>query len=265
MNSTWNAAFTWVQSKVTSSWVGGVCPKLIGRCPKECLWCHLMERQMYSVCLHVHTCAGQGCVGVCSMVKSDSSPSCSANRILTVSRTLLYLSLMKRTEPLLSRAVRGLPDQPCAHMCNTCCTMCACPLEKILSRYKNVKLTTHSCLINKDSVAKIYGCIYWAPMFSTWRCRTGQFVFYKYAFRAWAKILRECKVRIETSQRASSCVRRHMQAALNQSCIKIILGWGNAASRSALGRSLQCQWWGAVGLSANWLECGPYVAGIPGM
>lgn len=101
---------------------------------------------MYFVCLHVHTCTGQGCVGVCSMVKSDRSQSCSANRILTVSRTSLYLSPLKRTEPLLSRAVRGLPDQPCAHMCNTCCTMCACPLEKVLSHYKNVKLTTHSCV-----------------------------------------------------------------------------------------------------------------------
>lgn len=56
---------------------------------------------------------------------------------------IVSASYGERWRLLLCRPACGLPDQPGTHMHNTCCIMCSCPLEKVLSGSKNAKLTTN--------------------------------------------------------------------------------------------------------------------------
>lgn len=88
---------------------------------------------MYSLsalaCAHMHRTGMRGCV-------QHGEDIVLGDVALTVfqlcPRLYCNASYGERSSPLLSRAVcGGLPDQPHTHMYNTCCTVCACPLEML--------------------------------------------------------------------------------------------------------------------------------------
>lgn len=105
--------------------------ELLGGC-----YCHAVRRSVYicvvsrrhrctlCLCLHVHTCTGQGCVGVCGMAKFEIEwLRCSTDSSPTLSQPAFASPRTVRNgfkPPFHSRAMWCLPRQSQSHMYGTC-------------------------------------------------------------------------------------------------------------------------------------------------